>query len=420
MDKISQLHAGNWEKQSTRRNTVTLLRIDLAQIATQAKSLGFSQIGFTPVTPLERGSKALQQWLDNDYHGSMSYMAAHGQRNDPKKMLTEAKGIIVVALPYARKLQNISRSSNKLNGVIARYAQGPDYHIVLKKKLATLAEKLSTLLGCTVISRACVDTAPLLEREIAQEAGLGFIAKSTMTIIPEAGTYTLLGELLIDVELPASEPQKAKCGQCTLCLDKCPTQAFVAPYVLDARKCISYLTIESKDPIPRELRNPIGNRIFGCDICQEVCPFNASPKPRPADPELEAFEHLQFPALEALLNMRSGEYRRFVKGTALRRASRAQLGRNAAIALGNSQEESAIRPLIQALNENISPLVRGHAAWALGELPYAPSPAALIQAQQDEKDPFVLEEIEVALTNLSGKTMLPTKLSLPPSDNHAR
>ena len=392
---------------------MTASQISLSQIATKARELGFAKVGFTPITPLERGSNALKSWLGKGFHGTMAYMAAHGERNDPRKMLAESKGIIVVALPYNRDVVPMPNPSNTLPGVVARYAQGADYHFVLKEKLITLSDEISKQFECTVLSRPCVDTAPLLERELAEEAGVGFIAKSTMTLIPGVGTYTLLGELLIDVHLPPSKPAETKCGDCTTCLDQCPTNAFLGPYVLDARKCISYLTIESKDPIPRELRRPIGNRIFGCDICQEVCPFNASPKDRPGDSALAPFERLQFPALQGLLNMRSGEYRRFVKGTALRRTTRAQLGRNAAIALGNSQNKEAIPHLIQALRENSSALVRGHAAWALGELPSSASQKALLESAQSEVNDFVLDEVRSALKTLSMISSEPTEFPLP-------
>ena len=368
----------------------------LAQIAKAANELGFVKVGFTPIPELKRGTEALQRWLSQGFHGDMDYMARHGLRDDPQKMLSEAKGVIVVALPYARDDDTDARLT-PLRGVVARYARGPDYHYLLKEKLSQLAETLSDLLKSPVLSRPCVDTAPLLERELAEAAGVGFVAKSTMTLIPGVGTYTLLGELLVNIELPKSVPMETKCGECVACLDACPTKAFVGPWVLDARRCISYLTIESNQPIPRELRAPIGDRIFGCDICQEVCPFNASPKPRPGDPSLAPFPHLQAPELATLLNLRSGEYRRFVKGTALRRASRAQLGRNAALALGNSPDPQAVPILVEALHHNTSPLVRGHVAWALGQHGGEVAREALTLRLETEEDDFVQSELRAAL-----------------------
>jgi epoxyqueuosine reductase len=267
----------------------------------------------------------------------------------------------------------------------------------MKDKLRALADVCARLAGRPVPSRACVDTAPLLEREAAARAGLGFTGKSTMTIVPGRGTYVLLGELLVDLDLEPEEPAAQGCGSCRLCLDACPTQAFVGPWLLDARRCISYLTIEYRGVIARELRPLIGTRVFGCDVCQEVCPFNASPTQKPSAPELSARRDLEAPALTGLLKLRSSEYRRLVAGSALRRTSRTQLARNAAVALGNSGDRNAVSALANSLASDPRALVRGHAAWALGRLGGSAAVAALREACAHDADEWVRAEARLAL-----------------------
>jgi epoxyqueuosine reductase len=252
-----------------------------------------------------------------------------------------------------------------------------------------------------VLARACVDTAPLLEREAAARAGIAFVGKSAMAIIPGAGSYVVLGELLLDVELSTSTPtENAHCGSCRACLDACPTGAFVDEYVLDARRCISYLTIELRGAIPRELRAPIGTRVFGCDVCQDVCPFNASPRPRPAAPELAPRDDRAAPDLVRLLTLGSADYRRFVKGSAMSRVSRTRLARNAAVALGNSGDPAAVAPLVRALEKDARALVRLHAAWGLGRLGGREAHDALERASISDPDPDVREEAHSALLAL--------------------
>ncbi|HET6344816.1 MAG TPA: tRNA epoxyqueuosine(34) reductase QueG, partial [Myxococcota bacterium] len=248
----------------------------MEDIRDAALGLGFCRVGFTPVTPLERSAQALDAWIAAGHHGEMGYMAAHGRRDEPDKVLSGARSLIVVALAYAggEAAPLAPTDDRRPRGFVARYARGADYHLVLKEKLARLADACAEIVGRPVAARPCVDTAPLLERGYAERAGIGFTAKSTMTLAPGIGTYFLLGELLLDVDLPPSSPVAPRCGGCTRCLDACPTGAFVGPYMLDARRCISYLTIELRGAIPRDLRPLMGTWVFGCDICQEVCPFN--------------------------------------------------------------------------------------------------------------------------------------------------
>jgi epoxyqueuosine reductase len=363
------------------------------RIRDAALALGFVRVGFSPVERFDGDERALAAWLAEGLQGEMAYLAGESRAN-PRDLLAEARTVIVVALPYVPP--PAASTERRLLGTIAGYATGGDYHAVIKQKLRKLADACAKLSGRPVLARPCVDTAPLLERAAAVRAGIGFAAKSTMTIVPGVGSYVLLGELLVDFELEPGRPQAPRCGSCRACLDACPTGAFVDEYVLDARRCIAYLTIELRGPIPRELRALIGSRIFGCDVCQQVCPFNASPSPRPAAPELAPREPAGRADLVQLLEIRSKAYRRWVKNSALGRVSRTRMARNAAVALGNSGDARAVDPLARALVADARPLVRGHAAWALGRLGGEAALAALERAAELEADAWVREEIELA------------------------
>ncbi len=347
----------------------------------------------------------------------MNYLGDQSDhRADPRRLLEGAKTLVAVALSYAHdppaeKLSIIGcgvrdavgrDAQGRVTGKIARYARGDDYHVVLKEKLHALARAVSTSLGRPIVYRACVDTAALLEREAAQKSGLGFIAKNTMLIAPGVGSYVVLGELLTDLECafetPTEKQNETRCGQCRSCLDACPTGAFVDAYTLDARRCIAYLTIEHTGPIPRELRSLIGDRIFGCDICQEVCPFNASAKT--GAPELAPRPRNVNPALEDLLALGAAQFRKWQRGSALRRIHRPQLQRNVCVALGNVGDASSLAALGVAL-ESKYPLVRMHAAWAIGELgrrlKMAETTAAILRARRPiEEDEEVKAEIALA------------------------
>ena len=378
------------------------------RIAAAALELGFVRVGFAPATRFDAAAARLESWLRSGYHGELSYLERPDDRADPTALLPEVKTIVAVALAYGAEEPNVALRANRagppLTGSIGRYARGEDYHLVMKRKLAELAERCEALAGRPLRTRVCVDTAPLLEHEVARAAGVGFSGKSTLTIVPGVGTWVVLGELLLDLELPASEPVPQGCGSCRACLDACPTGAFVDAHVLDARRCISYLTIENQSVIPRELRAPIGTRVFGCDVCQEVCPFNASPQPRPRAPELTPRPALELVELISLLELGAAGYRKLAKRTALRRATRDTLARNAAVALGNTHDARAAEPLGRALRVHPSPLVRGHAAWALGELGEhggSAARSALAEAERADPDPQVREEAAFALARLS-------------------
>jgi epoxyqueuosine reductase len=375
-------------------------------IGDAALELGFARVGFAPAERLNEAGRRLRTWLASGYHAELDYLAGPEDRADPKTVLPGAKTVIAVALSYAPAPTPLrkGRDGPELAGTVARYARSEDYHLVMKRKLGELAERVEALAGEPVATRICVDTAPILEHATAEVAGVGFGGKSTLTIVPGLGTWVLLGELVVGIELDPSEPVPAGCGSCRACLDACPTGAFVSAGVLDARRCISYLTIENQGPIPVELRDKIGTRVFGCDVCQEVCPFNASQAPRPRAPELEPRPELESVDLVRLLDMGSADHRKLVKRSALRRANRATLARNAAVALGNSHDPRASLPLEHALSSHPSALVRSHAAWALGELGAARSPSAqgaLGRAAEGDADEGVRLEARAALARLA-------------------
>lgn len=342
----------------------------LVDIANLARTLGFVRAAVVPIEPPRRHA-LYTSWLAAGHAGEMAYLATpehRTQREDLRTLLGGARALVVVALAYAKHDPVVP--VGRLRGRIARYARGEDYHLVMRDKLVDLADRLAALLGRPVASRPCVDSAPVLEREWAERGGLGFVAKNTMLIAPGAGSYLVLGELLVDVELAPTAPvapPRPRCGACRACLDACPTRAFVDAYVLDARRCISYLTIENHGPIPRELRASVGTWVFGCDVCQEVCPFNAGDG-EPHDPLLSprTGEHA-LPDLVVLASKGANQLRQFVKRTALRRIPREVLLRNVAVALGNTGDAAAIPALVALLRES-SPLVRAHAVWALGQL----------------------------------------------------
>lgn len=390
-----------------------------AQIRGLAHSVGFAHVALAPVEQVRRYD-LYAAWLAADRAGEMSYLHRDAAlRQDPRALLAEAQTIVCVALSYqsyvgaslgaagAASLAPSgagadlgSRVDSGPTGQIARYARGEDYHLVLKRRLAELARRLGEELGGVLAHRICVDSAPLLEREVAARAGLGFQAKNTLLITPGVGSYTVLGELLLSVAATPGEPIAPRCGACQLCLTACPTGALVDGYMLDARRCISYLTIECTGAIPRDLRPLMGTWIFGCDLCQEVCPWNAAE--RLGDIELSPRAHLVAPELAALLRIGAAQFRRFVRRSALRRIDRAQLLRNVAVALGNAGTADEVPALCAALHEP-APLVRGHVAWALGRIASrdpgcaASVRAALSAALLRETDAGAAAEIAEAL-----------------------
>jgi epoxyqueuosine reductase len=334
-----------------------------------AQELGFARAGLAAIEPL-RHEQVLRGWLDAGMAGEMGYLVETAdQRAHPGGLLAGARSAVVVAASYEARGTQAPPPPGE--GRLARYACGEDYHVVMRRRLERLAGRIDDLCGRRVEHRAVVDTAPLLERELAMAAGIGFIGKNTMLISPGLGSYTVLGVLLLDLELPAAAPARARCGRCDLCIKACPTGALTAPYTLDARRCISYLTIEHRGAIPQELRPKVAPWVFGCDACQEACPYNARAGRRglAPDPELAPNDGLISLPLVDLLGLRSGAYRRLVRGRALRRISRHGLIRNAAIAAGGARLTAPLRAGLTEASRSPRPEVRDAALWALATAP---------------------------------------------------
>jgi epoxyqueuosine reductase len=322
--------------------------------------VGFDLVGIAPAVRLPHADRLLW-WLAQGYAGEMEYMQRTAeQRTDPQALLPGAKSAVVVGLNYAPD------ALPPTDYRIARYALGDDYHSVIRSKLETLLGAIRAVLReCE--GRICVDSAPVLERDLAWLAGLGWYGKNTCLINTHRGSYFFIGVLLLTVELAYDHPAFGGCGRCRKCLEACPTGALREPYVLDARRCISYLTIENRGAIPEEWREPMGDWLFGCDICQEVCPFN---QPRPHQPLRAAptteprLKPRPLPSLEQILTMDEAEFQERFRGSAIRRAKWRGLVRNALIVAGN-RADPRYRPLIERFLHHPDPMLRSHAEWAL-------------------------------------------------------
>jgi epoxyqueuosine reductase len=375
-----------------------------AQIRSWARELGFDAVGIAPVGPSAHAGR-YRAWVEAGQAGAMHYLAredAVAKRADPTRVVPGARSAVVVAREYFVG-EEPGLADDPSRGVFARYARNDDYHDVLTPRLIALQERINEEL-VPVRGRAYVDTGPVLERELARRAGLGWFGKNTMLIQPRRGSYAFLGVILLDVELEHDAPfEPEHCGTCTRCLDGCPTGALLgrddrgAPR-MDARRCISYLTIELRGPIPRELRPLLGNRIYGCDICQEICPHN-SPKFVQISSE-EAFwprEGVHGARLIELMGMDQAEFSRRFKNSPVKRTKRRGLLRNVAVALGNWGSLEAVPVLAAALNDG-EPLIRGHAAWALGRIGTEAARQALRGREEVEEDPWIREEISLALS----------------------
>lgn len=330
-----------------------------------ARELGFQQVGITDVDPGKHEQRFIQ-WLENKYQGDMDYMGKHGsKRYHPDQLVEETSRVISLRMDYLPEdSRMIEVLKNKNKGYISRYTLGRDYHKLIRKRLNQLTQKINEAMTGYHF-RAFVDSAPVLERAFAQKSGLGWFGKSSMIINRQAGTYFFLGEIFTNIPLPVDEPyEKDHCGQCTECLDKCPTNAFVSPYVLDARRCISYLTIELKGAIPEELRPLMGNRIFGCDDCQLVCPWNRFSK---SSKESDFSPRHQFttPDLVDLFNWDERTFLTLTEGSAIRRAGYESWLRNIAIALGNAPSSEAIINALKEKQDHPSDTVKEHVEWAL-------------------------------------------------------
>ncbi|WP_375177612.1 tRNA epoxyqueuosine(34) reductase QueG [Marinobacter mobilis] len=343
-----------------------------------AKELGFADIGITHADTGSHGDH-LKRWLAEGLHGEMGYMADHGdKRYTPASLVPGTERVISVRMDYLSAPDSPRDVlANPEKAYISRYTLGRDYHKLIRKRLSTLAKRIDDAVS-GFNYRAFVDSAPVLERALGTQAGLGWQGKNTMLITRQAGSFFFLGEIFTSAPLPVDTPyDKDHCGRCTACLDLCPTQAFPAPHVLDARRCISYLTIELKGAIPEELRPLMGNRVFGCDDCQLVCPWNRFAKVSKED-DFKPRHHLDNTELAQLFLWNEEEFLKRTEGSAIRRTGYEGWLRNLAVGLGNAPSTIPVIEALRKRADHPSPLVREHVAWALsrhGVDPVAQPPA---------------------------------------------
>jgi epoxyqueuosine reductase len=372
-----------------------------ADLKQEARALGFDLVAVARAEPPPH-AEALDAWLAAGYAGEMAYLARNAaKRQAPGLVVEGARSIVVVGVHYRRAEPDPAVWNDPAHGQISRYAWGNDYHTVLEPKLRALQTWLEERVGRAQIGRSYVDTGPVLERPAGAAAGLGFQGKNTLLIHPRQGSWFFLGEIVVDVPLVYDPPLRSGgCGSCTRCQTACPTQAFVGPYVLDARRCISYLTIELKGPIPRELRPLMGNHIYGCDVCQEVCPWNVKFGQFASSDRFRVRDDRIAPVLLELIALDDEGFRERFRGSPIKRTKRRGLLRNVAVALGNWGDPRTVPALGRALGDH-EPLIRGHAAWALGRIGGDAAITALQERRIVEDDPWVREEIDLALVETS-------------------
>lgn len=329
-----------------------------------AREFGFQRIGITGIE-LGQDEAHLRDWLAQGLYGSMEWMARHGDlRARPQELHPGTLRVISVGLDYGRDPEEAwATLDDAERAYVARYALGRDYHKLMRQRLQRLADRIAEEIG-PFGHRVFVDSAPVLERALARNAGLGWIGKHTCLIDKDGGSFFFLGEIYVDLPLPIDEPATPHCGTCRRCIDICPTQAIVAPYRLDARRCISYLTIEHEGPIPEELRAPIGNRIFGCDDCQLICPWNKFAQ-RTDEPDFRTRNDLDKATLVQLFGWSEQEFLQRTEGSAIRRSGYERWLRNIAVALGNAPPTPEVIDALRGRRDTATPLVREHIEWAL-------------------------------------------------------
>lgn len=332
-----------------------------------SRELGFQQTGISDID-LAQAEARLAAWLRQRFHGQMGYMSRHGaKRSRPELLVPGTVRVISVRMDYLPQSRQEAAAllDHPRKAYVSRYALGRDYHKVLRGRLRTLARRIQEEIG-PFGHRVFVDSAPVLEKPIAEKAGLGWIGKHTNLLNRRAGSWFFLGELYTDLELPVDKPEVSHCGTCRACIDACPTGAIVAPYQLDARRCISYLTIEHKGTIPHALRRSMGNRIYGCDDCQLVCPWNKFAS-RTREPDFAPRHGLEAADLTDLFRWDEQTWLENTEGSAIRRIGYEQWLRNVAVALGNAESSSAVVEALSSRKESASPIVREHVEWALAQ-----------------------------------------------------
>jgi len=376
-------------------------------LAERAQALGFDAVRVTTLDAAGPEMRArLEAWLAQDYHGSMNWMADTAERRaDPRALWPDVQSIVMLGLNYGPEEDPLAALARRDRGAISVYARARDYHDVIKGKLKELAGFLAARGGSDV--KVYVDTAPVMEKPLAQGAGIGWQGKHTVLVSRDFGNWLFLGAIFTTAMLPPDAPERDHCGSCRRCLDICPTNAFPAPYQLDSRRCISYLTIEHKGPIAPELRPGIGNRIFGCDDCLAVCPWNKFAQTG-REARLRQREDLEAPPLAELARLDDAAFRARFAGTPIKRTGRDRFVRNVLIAIGNAGDPGLAEEAVRLLDDP-APLVRGMAVWAASRLMPRERVAALaVERLEAETDADVREERDRALTQhvMAGETAL--------------
>lgn len=370
------------------------------RIKAKAKELGFPLAGITTPSPPEH-FYLYKQWIEQGYHASMNWMASEKalqRRNHPEQVLPGCRSILVLGMPYLPNKPSLQNQKNR--GRIASYAWGDDYHNVIPPLLGQLVTYINTLLGTSVSARWYTDTGPVLERELGQRAGLGWIGKNSCLINPHIGSYFFIAEIFLDIALPPDNPFKSDhCGSCHRCIDACPTNCILPNRTIDSSRCISYLTIEHREAIPKTQRKALNDWLFGCDICQQVCPWNERFATTSVHPAFEARGEIIQLDLSDVLQLSAAAFSTCFKGSAIKRTKRRGLLRNAAIVAGNTKSAKAFPALIIALTD-VEPLVREHAAWALGEFGSTEAKHHLLAAAPNEQHPDVRRAIHQALEKI--------------------
>jgi epoxyqueuosine reductase len=365
-----------------------------AELINQARLLGFDCADVTEPGAIAQAGRHFQEFLEEGAHGDMAWLAANPHRRiDPRGLWPAVRSVIMLGVNYAPDQDPLAILQQRTHGAISVYAQGDDYHDVIKKRLKALARWLVSTLGCEV--KVFVDTAAVMEKPLAQAAGLGWQGKHTNLVSREFGSWLFLGAIFTDAELPRGTHEVDHCGSCQACLDICPTQAFPAPYKLDARRCISYLTIEHKGPVPSEFRKAIGNRIYGCDDCLAVCPWNKFAK-ESHEAKLSPRNETRAPDLALLARLDDAAFRKLFTKSPVKRIGRDRFIRNVLIAIGNANEAKLAAEAERLLCDE-SPLVRGAAVWALSQLMEPDAFAALAsRLAKTEADTEVQAEWQAA------------------------
>jgi epoxyqueuosine reductase len=360
------------------------------ELSHQARALGFDCAGVADPSSIARAGRYFHEFLEAGAHGDMEWLASNPQRRvDPRTLWPAVRSVIMLGVNYAPHENPLAILQQRTRGAISVYAQGDDYHDVIKKRLKALARWLTETEPCEV--KVFVDTAAVMEKPLGQAAGLGWQGKHTNLVSREFGSWLFLGAIFTDAELSRDEAEIDHCGSCRACLDICPTSAFPAPYKLDARRCISYLTIENKGPIPREFRKAIGNRIYGCDDCLAVCPWNKFAQ-QSREAKLSPRAELRAPDLALLARLDDPAFRKFFAKSPVKRTGRDRFIRNVLIAIGNANDPALANEARRLLSD-ASPLVRGAAVWALSQLLEAEEFSALAaRALGGERDETVRAE----------------------------